>query len=68
MGHGKIRRASDFECRIQQCCLDVEGSTGVEGEVTRKESSMNWEIDLGVALARAAAEEKPVFVDFFNPD
>jgi len=26
-----------------------------------------WETDMKSALAKAAAEEKPVFLDFFNP-
>lgn len=27
-----------------------------------------WERDMKKALSRAAAEKKPVFLDFFNPD
>jgi hypothetical protein len=29
--------------------------------------AIKWEMDLNAALARAKAEEKPVFLDFFNP-
>lgn len=26
-----------------------------------------WETDMSRAVARAAAEKKPIFLDFFNP-
>lgn len=29
--------------------------------------TIQWESSLGVALARAKAENKPILLDFFNP-
>jgi thiol:disulfide interchange protein len=31
------------------------------------EKKIKWESSLDAALARARAEQKPVFLDFFNP-
>jgi hypothetical protein len=28
---------------------------------------INWETELDIALGRAKAENKPIFLDFFNP-
>jgi hypothetical protein len=31
------------------------------------ETAISWETDLNQALKRAKAEQKPVLLDFFNP-
>jgi len=41
----------------------------VGSEAQKQETSeIQWLTDFGTALKRAKSENKPIFLDFFNPD
>jgi hypothetical protein len=44
-----------------------EASTIISSRRCIMPAQVQWETDMGKALARAGAEGKLVFVDFFNP-